>query len=47
MTVTLESIFSSQNYAFGGKWNGADQRRRYPGDKGLDFVGVKVTETLK
>lgn len=47
VTVTLESIFSSQNYAFGGKWNGPDQRRRYPGDKGLDFVGVKVTETLK
>lgn len=47
VTITLESIFSSQNYPFGGKWNGADQRRRYPGDKGLDFVGVKVTETLK
>lgn len=47
VTITLESIWSSQNFPFGGKWNGADQRRRYPGDKGLDFVGVEVTETLK
>lgn len=44
VSVTIESIWSSQNYPFGGKWNGADQRRRYPGDKGLDFVGVKVSE---
>lgn len=44
VSVTLESIWSSQNYAVGGKWQGADQRRRYPGDKGLDFVGVKVSE---
>ncbi|WP_353641315.1 transcriptional regulator [Mesorhizobium sp. WSM2239] len=44
VSITIESIWSSQNYAVGGKWNGADQRRRYPGDKGLDFVGVKVSE---
>lgn len=44
VTVTIESIWSSQNYPFGGQWNPADQRRRYPGDKGLDFVGVKVSE---
>jgi hypothetical protein len=44
VSITLESIWSSQNYAVGGKWQGADQRRRYPGDKGLDFVGVKVSE---
>lgn len=44
VSITLESIWSSQNYAVGGKWNGADQRRRFPGDKGLDFVGVKVSE---
>lgn len=44
VSITLESIWSSQNYAVGGKWQGADQRRRYPGDKGLDFVGVDVSE---
>ncbi|EHK56813.1 hypothetical protein [Allomesorhizobium alhagi] len=44
VSITIESIWSSQNYAVGGKWNGADQRRRYPGDRGLDFVGVKVSE---
>ena len=44
VSITLESIWSSQNYAVGGKWQGADQRRRFPGDKGLDFVGVKVSE---
>lgn len=47
VTVTIESIWSSQNYPFGGQWNPADQRRRYPGDKGLDFVGVKVMENWK
>ncbi|WP_315920450.1 transcriptional regulator [Mesorhizobium sp. SP-1A] len=44
VSITLESIWSSQNYAVGGKWTPADQRRRFPGDAGLDFVGVKVTE---
>lgn len=44
VSVTIESIWSSQNYSFGGKWNDADQQRRYPGDKGLQFVGVKVSE---
>lgn len=44
VSLTIESIWASQNYPFGGKWNGADQRRRYAGDKGLDFVGVKVGE---
>lgn len=44
VSITLESIWSSQNYAVGGKWNGAGQRLDFPGDKGLDFVGVKVSE---
>lgn len=42
--LTIESMWQSQNYPFGGRWTPADQRRRYPGDKGLDLVGVKVTE---
>jgi hypothetical protein len=44
---SIEGPFQSQNYPFGGKWNPADQRRRFPGDKGLDFVGVKVQEIIK
>ncbi|MEP9374992.1 transcriptional regulator [Mesorhizobium sp. KR1-2] len=47
VSVTLESLWSSQNFPFGGKWNGADQRGRFPGDKGFDFVGVKVSENWK
>jgi hypothetical protein len=42
--LTIESFWQAQNYPFGGRWNGADQRRRYPGDKGLDLVGVEVAE---
>lgn len=44
IAVTIESLWSSQNYQFGGKWTDGDQRRRYPGDKGLQYVGVKVYE---
>lgn len=43
-TLTVESPFSAKNYPVGGRWNGSDQRRRHPGDKGLDFVGVEVME---
>jgi hypothetical protein len=44
VTLTVENIWASQNFAPGGKWNPADQRKRFAGDKGLDFVGVNVTE---
>lgn len=43
--ITIENIWSSLNYAPGGRWNPADQKRRHPGDKGLDFIGVDVLET--
>lgn len=42
--LTIEGFWEAQNYPFGGKWTPADQRRRYAGDKGLDFVGVTVSE---
>lgn len=42
--LTIEGFWQAQNYPFGGRWNGADQKRRYPGDKGLDLVGVEVAE---
>jgi hypothetical protein len=47
VSFTVETLWQSQNYPFGGKWSPADQERRYPSDKGLNFVGVKVTETIK
>ena len=43
-TFTIESLWQSQNYPFGGKWNASDQERRYPGDKGGQFIGVAVSE---
>jgi hypothetical protein len=44
VSVTVESIWSSQNFAPGGLWNDAGQQRRFPGDKGLAFVNQKVSE---
>ena len=44
MMLTVESVWAAKNYPPVGKWNGPAQRARYPGDKGLDFVGVKISE---
>lgn len=46
-SITIESIWSARNYPPGGRWSPADQKRRYPGDKGLDFVGVDIKEMWK
>lgn len=45
--LTIESIWQAQNYPFGGMWSPAGQRKRFAGDKGMDFVGVKVSENWK
>lgn len=47
VTLTIESIWSAKNFAPGGRWNAADQKRRYPGDRGGEFIGVTVSEPLK
>lgn len=47
VSFTVETLWQSQNFVFGGAWTDADQQRRFAGDKGLQFVGVKVTETIK
>lgn len=44
VSLTVENIWAAQNFAPGRKWNPADQQRLYPGDKGLDYVGQKVSE---
>lgn len=45
VSITVESIWSSMNYPFGGRWNDADHRRRHPGQKGMQYVGIEVSET--
>lgn len=44
VSINLVGLWEGQNYQFGGRWTDADQRRRYLGDKGLQYVGVKVAE---
>jgi hypothetical protein len=43
-SLTIEDRWSSLNFAPGGKWNPVGQHQRFAGDKGLDFVGVSVSE---
>jgi hypothetical protein len=44
VSLTIENIWQAQNFAPGGRWTSADQRRRWPGDRGLDYIGVEITE---
>lgn len=44
MTLTVEGFWEAQNYPFGGRWNYSDQMRRFPGDKGGQYIGQKVSE---
>jgi hypothetical protein len=44
VSITIESAFATQNFAPGGRWNMAGQLQRYPGDVGLEYVGVEITE---
>lgn len=44
ITFTIEGYFHAKNFPFGGKWSPSGQRSRYAGDKGLDFMGVKIRE---
>lgn len=45
VTLTIENVWASQNFKPGRRWNPADQQRLYPGDRGLDYVGVSVSES--
>ena len=47
ISITVENIWASMNFAGGRRWNDADQQRFYPGDKGLQYAGVKILEVLK
>jgi len=45
VSLTIENVWASQNFKPGRRWNPADQQRLYPGDRGLDYVGVSVSES--
>lgn len=45
--LTVEGFWQAQNYPFGGRWTPGDFRQRNGGAKGMDFVGVEVTEQWK
>jgi hypothetical protein len=47
VTITVENIWASQNYAPSGRWNDSDHQRRFPGDRFFQWVGVKIQEVLK
>ena len=47
VTITLESVWSGQNYPAVGRWSPSGQRKRYPSDRGLDLVGTKTAEQYK
>lgn len=42
--VAIEGFWQSMNYPFGGKWSPGDFRQRNSGAKGMDFIGVTVSE---
>jgi len=44
VSLTVENIWSAHNYAPGGRWSPADMERRFAGDKGGAFIGVKIPE---
>ncbi|WP_083656504.1 hypothetical protein [Mongoliimonas terrestris] len=45
VTVGIEGVFSAKNFAPGGRYTTADQRRRYPGttDRFFEYVGAKLS----
>lgn len=44
VTVTIESIWQAQNYPSGGRWSPTGLQQRNAGDRGGEFIGVKVQE---
>ncbi|WP_174804341.1 transcriptional regulator [Martelella limonii] len=46
VNINIESEFSAINFEWGGLWNYSGQLERYPGDQGLQFVGVDVQEVI-
>jgi hypothetical protein len=47
VSVIIEGLLQGKNYSYDGRWSSAGHRRKYPGDKGADFIGVTVSELWK
>lgn len=47
ITLPIDGIWSSKNNAPGGRLNDADQKLRYPGDRGFELVGGVAEERIK
>lgn len=47
VSITIESQWSGQNYAFVSTWSSTGQKRRFPGDLGFDLVGVDTAESYR
>lgn len=45
--LIIESIWQAKNFGYNGIWSNAGQQRKWPGDKGGQFIGVPVTEFWK
>lgn len=47
VSFSIDCIWSAKNFAPGGRLNDADQRTRYPDDRGLELVGSPAYERVK
>jgi hypothetical protein len=47
VSITIEGRFSGLNYSSAERFSHEGQQRRYPGDLGMEFMGVEVSEQFK
>jgi hypothetical protein len=47
LTIPIDGVWSARNFAPGGRINDADQKARYPGDRGAEAVGGVASETIR
>lgn len=47
VAVKIESRWAGMRFDPLGMWSPAGQRKRYPGDLGMDFMGVNISELLR
>lgn len=45
--VPVDGVWSAKNFAPGGRMNNADQQRRFPGDRGAEFIGGPSEERVR
>lgn len=47
ITIPVDGIWATKNFAPGGRMNNADQTRRFPGDRGAELIGGPAAERIK